>query len=89
MKNNENIMLLKNYCTIFFFIDEKICPSSLGAYFQSQGYRVKKCSPHGEVHTSERLVPHVDSGKCEEDENSCGFLEFYDWLGACACQVTR
>jgi ribonuclease P/MRP protein subunit RPP40 len=63
----------------FILVEEKICPSSIAAYFSSRGHKVLLCQPRLSRHVSYNVkVPEFfpDDG----DDNSA--LELMEWLGA-------
>lgn len=71
-------VLLIIMCT-FILTEEKICPSSIAAYFSSQGHKVSLCQPRFSKQVLYNVkVPEFfpDDG----DDNSA--LELIEWLGA-------
>jgi ribonuclease P/MRP protein subunit RPP40 len=64
---------------MFIFIDEKICPSSIAAYFSSGGYKVSLCQPRfsKQILYNVKVPEYFPDGG---DDNSA--LELTEWLGA-------
>ncbi|XP_069694723.1 ribonuclease P protein subunit p40-like isoform X1 [Periplaneta americana] len=58
--------------------EERICPSSVAAYFSSRGYRVRQCEPKfvKQIAYNVRVPVYNDSNN---DEDA---LELMEWLGA-------
>ena len=58
----------------YLFTDDKICPSSIAAYFNGKGYTVNLCSPRvSDAKDFNIKVPSFDSTENEE---------ILEWLGA-------
>lgn len=75
----ENIQVKQNLLVAWDPPEEKICPSSIAAYFSSQGHKVSLCQPRFSKQVLYNVkVPEYfpDDG----DDNSA--LELIEWLGA-------
>lgn len=81
-KESDNTVCKSVFLTImcmFILTEEKICPSSIAAYFSSQGHKVSLCPPRFSKQVLYNVkVPEFfpDDG----DDNSA--LELIEWLGA-------
>jgi ribonuclease P/MRP protein subunit RPP40 len=61
-------------------LEEKICPSSIAAYFSSRGHEVLQCQPRFSREVSYNVkVPEFFSNDDGDDNNA---LELIEWLGA-------
>jgi ribonuclease P/MRP protein subunit RPP40 len=61
-------------------LEEKICPSSVAAYFSSRGHTVLLCQPQFSRHVSYNVkIPEFFSNDDGDDTNA---LELIEWLGA-------
>jgi hypothetical protein len=64
---------------MFILIEEKICPSSIAAYFSSGGHKVSLCQPRfsKQILYNVKVPEYFPDGG---DDNSA--LELTEWLGA-------
>jgi ribonuclease P/MRP protein subunit RPP40 len=68
------------YKYLFILLEEKICPSSVAAYFSSRGHKVLLCQPRFSKQISYNVkVPEFFSSDDGEDDSA---LELIEWLGA-------
>lgn len=63
---------------IFILVEEKICPSSVAAYFSSRGHKVLLCQPQFSRQISYNVK--VPGFLPDGDDNDA--LELIEWLGA-------
>jgi hypothetical protein len=69
-----------SYKYLFILLEEKICPSSVAAYFSSRGHKVLLCQPRFSKQVSYNVkVPEFFSSDDGEDDSA---LELIEWLGA-------
>ena len=70
------------------FVDNKICSSTIGAYFPRYECSTKKCHFKRRKWSKMRSkVPVFESGQYEGTEDAVNYSEVYEWLGAQACQI--
>lgn len=70
--------------------DDKVCPSSIQNYFQTQGLQCHRLRISKTLHKFQDLrVPVIDPEIFSPDsnQNSCSYEEMFEWLGACAVGI--
>jgi len=65
--------------------DDKICPSSIGAYFTRCGFTSTEVKQRRKCKRKQLKIPIVNSTSPDESEDCCGYEDFYEWLGMVAC----
>ncbi|KDR22204.1 ribonuclease P protein subunit p40-like [Zootermopsis nevadensis] len=76
----ENLQLKLNLLVAWDPPEEKICPSSVAAYFSSRGHKVLLCQPRFSRQVSYNVkVPEFFLGDNGDDDDA---LELIEWLGA-------
>lgn len=82
----ERLNLSFNFLVTWMPNDSSICPSSIESYFTSLGFSVSLGDVYKVQHrTRMHSVPILESSSLDPTDNSCGFLEAYEWLGVVAC----
>ena len=91
--NHSQVLVLPIYIKLcrftkhVLFIDETISPTSIGAYFENNGY---ECTPCKHTERTRKMMashPVIHSEQTQGYTDSCDYNEFYEWLGAVACDI--
>ena len=69
------------------FVDETISPTSIGAYFENNGYECTVCKHTERTRKMMASHPVINSEQTQGDTDSCDYNELYEWLGAVACDI--
>ncbi|KAK0043118.1 ribonuclease P protein subunit p40 [Biomphalaria pfeifferi] len=68
--------------------DEKLCSSSVGVYFVDKCDKVERFDLKQTTHQYTSLqCPKIDSNHPTGSEIGCNFRDFFEWLGAIACNI--
>ena len=69
------------------FTDKTISASSIGAYFENNGYECTLCRQTQRTKKMMAPCPVIHSDHTRGGTDSCDYQEFYEWLGAVACGI--
>ena len=85
---NVNIVsiLIVIYALFWYFIAQSTCPTSIQNFFKSNNIVCNRANITKKLHYFKELeVPQVCFSDPEnKTEEHCGYLDMYEWLGACA-----
>ena len=75
-------------CVCVCVTDEEISPTSVSKFFETKGFQVSPAPLSVRTQWLYNVsTPVLDTSSTQETEESCGREEFWEWLGAVACDV--